>query len=136
MAIQVNVLCKMGPVLSASTLHWKRRMYICSPLFMEERRTYICSPFCGTANEQDHCLILWRVRSLYYTGLLQDFLYPQPRNRKKCYHNNTCCQILLKSQPAPIDAGVLNAKNPQKYKSKKQKKCCHGNTCCQVLSKN
>ena len=58
-------------------------MYICSPpLFMEERRTYICPPLCGTVNEQDHCLILWSVRSLYHTGLLQDFLYPQPRNKK------------------------------------------------------
>ena len=52
----------------------ERRTYICPPpLFMEERRAYICPPFCGTANKQDHCLILWSVRSLYHTGLLQDF---------------------------------------------------------------
>ena len=75
----------------------ERRTYICPPpLFIEERRTYICPPFCERANEQDHCLILWSVRSLYHTGLLQDFLYPQPRNKKKCSHGNTCCQILLK----------------------------------------
>ena len=67
------------------------------PLFMEESRTYICPPVCGTANKQDHCLILWSVRSLYHRGLLQDFLYPQPRNRKKCCHGNTCCLVLLKS---------------------------------------
>ena len=62
----------------------ERRTYICSPpLFMEDRRTYIFPSFRGTANE--HCLILWSVRSLYHTGLLQDFLYPQSRNRKKLH---------------------------------------------------
>ena len=63
----------------------ERRTYIVpTPLFMEERRTYICPPFCWRANKQDYCLILWCVRLLYHTSLLQDILYPQPRNRKKC----------------------------------------------------
>ena len=111
---------------------------------MEERRTYICPLFCGTANEQDHCLILWSVRSLYHTGLLQDFLYPQPRNRKKVLPwRHLLSDITEKlSKPAPIHAGVWNAKNPQKYKSKKEKKvlpwqhlllCVAMAKCCQLL---
>ena len=88
------------------------RMYIClPPLFMEERRTYICPPFCGTANEQDHCLILWHVRSLYHTGLVQDFLYPQPtaRYRKKCCHGKGVAEKLIISN---VCRG-LKCKEPQ-----------------------
>ena len=84
MTIQVNVLCKMGPVLSASSLHGgKKDLYLSTSSLHWEIRTNICPPFCGRANKQDHCLILWSVRSLYHSGLLQDLLYPQPRNRKK-----------------------------------------------------
>ena len=55
----------------------ERRTYICSPpLFMEERRNYICPPFCGTANEQDHCLILW---SSNYTAHPEEQLHPHAK---------------------------------------------------------
>ena len=54
-----------------------------SLLFMEERSNYLyCSRFYETANERDHCLILCSVRLLNPSDL-QEFLYPQLRNRKK-----------------------------------------------------
>ena len=51
----------------------------------------------GIAKKQDHCLVLWSVRSLCPIGLLLDFLHQQPRNKKKCCNGNTCYHILLKS---------------------------------------
>ena len=91
---------------------------------MEERRTYICPPFCGTANE--HCLILWSVRSLYHTGLLQDFLYTQRGNRKKCCHGNTSCLIFLKSNQLLFIQGFGMQKIHRNISQRNAKKCCHG----------
>ena len=53
---------------------------LCS--WRKEGTTYICQPFCGTANNPDHCLILWSERSLNPTELIQDCLCPQPKTRK------------------------------------------------------
>ena len=83
---------------------------------------WVLSASCGTANKQDHCLIWYSVRSHYPTGILQDFLYPQHRNRKsvtmaKCAGRYCLYANQLLSMPV-----VLNANNQQKYKSKKQKR--------------
>ena len=42
----------MGPVLSASSVHGRKKELYVFAIFMER------------ANEQDHCLILWNVRSV------------------------------------------------------------------------
>ena len=60
----------MDPVCPASSLHGGKNALLVFVL-----------QFCGTANERDHSLGLWSVRSLSPTGLLQDFLYPQLRSR-------------------------------------------------------
>ena len=107
----------MGQVLSASFLNGGKKDVYLFTSSLHGGKKDLCPPFCGTANK--HCLILWSVRSLYHAGLLQDFLYPQCRNRNKCCHGNTSCLILLKNSPPPIHAEVWNAKNPQKYISQR-----------------
>ena len=76
-------------------MHCTRWVMSCLPhLLIEESRTAICPPFCETANE--HCLILWSVRSLYYTGFFRTFYMHNGETEKNCFHGNTSCLILLK----------------------------------------
>ena len=83
----------------------ERRMYICSPpLFMEER-TYICPPFCGTANEQHHCLILWSVSHFTIQVFFRTFYIHNLEIEKKC---GMAMYISFSATPG--------------------NKCCHGNT--------
>ena len=100
------------------------------PLFMKERRPYICPPFCGRANKQGHCLILWSVRSLYHTGLLQDLLYPQPR--KKVLPWQHLLPDITEKLTSYYSCRGLECKQSREICQRNRKKCCHGNTCCQV----
>ena len=114
-----------------------------SSLFMEERRNY----------KQDHCLIVSSVSFLNPSGL-QDFLYPQPTNRKKCCHGNTYCQVLPKTNQSQSMQGfgmqrihkkIFKLKthervfsNTHKIKSKHntEKKICHGKSYYKKIAKN
>ena len=75
------------------------------PFFMDERM-----------NDLYLSAILWDIKSLYYTGIYQGFLSPQPRNNKMFCHDKTCCRHWPKS--APIHTGVSSAKNIKKNRKK------------------
>ena len=116
-------------------MHCTRWVMSCLPrLFIEESRTAICPPFCLTANE--HCLILWSVRSLYHTGFFKTFYMHNGETEKNCFHGNTSCLILLKKLTSSYSCRGLECKKSTGIKVKEtEKKCCHGNTCCQVCRK-
>ena len=99
----------------------------------KEGTTYIWLPFCGTANEQDHCLILWSVRSLYPTGVLQDFLHPPPRNRKKVLSWQHLLPGIAEESITSSPCRGLECKEPTKIflsprNRKKGPQWCSGNT--------
>ena len=96
----------------------------CLPrLFIEESRTAICAPFCGTANE--HCLILWSVRSLYHTAFFRTFYMHNGETEKNCFHGNISCLILLKKLTSSYSCRGLECKKSTGIKVKEtEKKCC------------
>ena len=89
-------------------------------LYIEESRTAICPPFCGTANE--HCLILWSVRSLYHTGFFRTFYMHNGETEKNCFHGNTSCLILLKKLTSSYSCRGLECKKSTGIKVKETEK--------------
>ena len=69
MTIQVNGLCKMGPVWCASSFQGGKKDLFLSTILWDSKQ----------ARSFSNIVECW---FLYHTGLLQDFLYVQPRNRK------------------------------------------------------
>ena len=102
-------------------MHCTRWVMSCLPrLFIEESRTAICPPFCGTANE--HCLILWSVRSLYHTGFFRTFYMHNGETEKNCFHDNTSCLILLKKLTSSYSCRGLECKKSTGIKVKETEK--------------
>ena len=102
-------------------MHCTRWVMSCLPrLFIEESRTAICLPFCGTANE--HCLILWSVRSLYHTGFFRTFYMHNRETEKNCFHGNTSCLILLKKLTSSYSCSGLECKKSTGIKVKETEK--------------
>ena len=129
--------CARCPVFPASFLHGgKKDLYLSTSSLHGGRRAYICPPFCGRANKQDHCLILWSVRLLYHTGLLQDFIFEQPRNRKKVLPSQHLLPNIPEKQTSSYSCRGFECRKIHRNLSKKnRKKCCLGNICCQVCQK-
>ena len=91
---------------------------LCS--WRKEGTTYICPPFCETANERDHGLILCSVRSLNPSGL-QDFLYPQPRNKKSVAMATVARYCRKTNQLQSVQLYGMQRTYQIIFKSKKQK---------------
>ena len=126
------VTAKLLVICPYNLMHCARWVLSCLPLlFMMERRNYLyLSTVLGTANEQDHCLFLWSVRSLYPTRSSSGFFISTTYKQKKVLPSQHLLPGIAEKLITSYLYRGLECKDPTKMciSPRNRQKCYHGNT--------